>query len=148
MKVIMVERVSNADRARYTLPASPNARKRPDHYDLSSTRMPYKRFFRGQLRVPVPPFSEGGPNQWGGPNLSIAAAALDVIGPNGPFNLATTGKNNSRDPAKMLDAVQTSVTRYGRRSMNRGFMMRIYSNTAIQKIVNPIQSERFQAPAK
>jgi len=33
----------------------------------------------------------------GGPNQNIAAAALDVIGWNGPFNLATTDKNDCRD---------------------------------------------------
>jgi hypothetical protein len=46
MKVMMVERVSNADRAGYTLRASPNARQPKDQTITirSSTRMPYKRF--------------------------------------------------------------------------------------------------------
>ena len=61
--------------------------------------------FRGQLRVPVPPFSEGGPNQWGGPNLSIAAPPsmlsdrTDLLTWLRPAKIIVAS-------AKMLDAVQ------------------------------------------
>ena len=81
MKSMMVERVSNADRAGYALRASPNARQRKDRTITIS------------LQEKEDP-TEG----WA--NLGIAAAALDVIGPKGPFNLATTDKNDCRDKQK------------------------------------------------
>jgi hypothetical protein len=78
MKTMMVERVSNADRAGYALRASSNARQGKDQ--TSSSSLQERRTQNG-----------------GGANLSIAAAALDVIGRNRPFNLATTDKNDCRD---------------------------------------------------
>jgi len=56
--------------------------------------------FRGRLRVQYPPFSDRGPSR-GGPNENIAAAALDVIGWNGPFNL--------RQPTKMIVASKVMI---------------------------------------
>ena len=65
MKSMMVQRVSNADRARYALRVTPNAHQRKDQ---TITISPER---RNSIR--------------GGPSLSIVAGALEVTGCKGPF---------------------------------------------------------------
>jgi hypothetical protein len=97
MKTMMVERVSNpAGRGKGTRCAHPLTRAKEKTRRLQSL------------------FRKGGPKP-GGPNLSIAAAALDVIGRNEPFNLATTGKNDCRAQTEMIDATHTRIYSFGTR---------------------------------
>jgi hypothetical protein len=103
MKVMIVERVSNADRAKYTLRASPNARLRKDQTNTISLQQgcPINDFPRS-VEGAVPPFFRRR-TQPGGGQVSVSPRPpSDVIGPNGPFNLATTGKNNCRDRQRFL----------------------------------------------
>src|SRR5215831_13840359 len=97
MKPTKVERVSNADRAGYALRAFPNARRRKDQTNTISLQQgcPINDFPRSVEGFSTPLFQTEGPAA-GGPNQNIAATAREVIGWNGPFNLATTGKNNCR----------------------------------------------------
>ena len=75
VKSMMVERVSNADRAGYALRAFPNAHqtKRPDNYNLSS---------------------EKEDREW--PKSEYRSDALDLIGQKDLLTLATIGKNSCR----------------------------------------------------
>src|SRR5215472_8020893 len=110
MKSAKVERVSNADRAGYALRAFPNARRRKDQTKTISLQQgcPINNFPRS-VKGAVPPFLRRRTHhRGGGPIQSIAATALDVIGRNGPFNLATTDKNDCREQKEMIDAAHTT----------------------------------------
>jgi hypothetical protein len=88
MKAMMVERVSNADRARYALRASPNAHQGKDQTIIISLQ-------------------EREDHQRGGPNLSIATPLKHSI--DWPINLATTDKNDCRAQTEMIDAAQAVI---------------------------------------
>src|SRR6516225_6040087 len=100
----MVERVSNAARAKYTLRASPNARRRKEQTITISLQQgcPINDFPQS-VEGAVPPFfrRRTQPRVVGQVSVSPRPPSM-LSGRNGPFNLATTGKNNSRDRQRCL----------------------------------------------
>src|SRR6202043_4273247 len=89
-KTMMVERVSNADRARYALRASPTAhqRKRPDNKQSL--------------------FRKGGFHR-GWAKTKYRGDRPRSYRTEGSVNLATTGKNSCRSSAKIVDVEQCCV---------------------------------------
>ena len=108
MKSTKVERVSNADRAGYALRASPNARRRKDQtYTISLQQGCPINDFPQSVEGALPPFFRRRTHHPGVGKIRISLRPpFNVIGWNGPFNLATTDKNDCRDQKEMIDATQ------------------------------------------
>jgi len=111
MKSTKVERVSNADRAGYALRASPNARRRKDQtYTISLQQGCPINDFPQSVEGALPPFFRRRTHHPGVGKIRISLRPpFNVIGWNGPFNLATTDKNDCRDQKEMIDATHTKL---------------------------------------